>query len=135
MNAQSDILRRAMEALESVCMMAPVSASVPEPEPAPLPPKPSVNLDHWREPLARWMDAECIGHWRLHEGVGRLHVAFSEWMVGQGMEHCTRSTFERLLLEQGWDIHCELKLVDGLMLRKSLRESGYFPELLSRRDN
>lgn len=133
MNAQSDILRRAMEALESVCTVTPASASVPAPIPAPLPPKPSVNLDHWRKPLARWMDSECIADCRLSESVGKLHVAFSEWEVAQGEVPCGRATFERLLIDQGWEIHRELKLVAGLMLRKSLRESGYFPELLLRK--
>ena len=92
------------------------------------------GYEEWREPLARWMDSDCIRHWRLHESVGSLHVAFAEWAVGQGIAPCTRSTLEKLLLDQGWEITAELKLVAGLMLRRSLRESGYYPELLSRRD-
>ena len=84
MNLQSDTLRRAMEALESICMMTPACASVLAPDPTPLPPEPLNDSAEWRESLAQWMDCDCIGHWCLQESVSRLHVAFSEWAVGQG---------------------------------------------------
>jgi hypothetical protein len=52
--------------------------------------------------------------------------------VGQGEVPCSRAVFERLLLEQGWEIHPTLALVSGLSLRKYVDGAGYFPERLSR---
>ena len=99
----------------------------------PTPPAPLYDPDEWREPLARWISSDCIPDSRLHESVGKLHVAFSEWEVGQGEVPCGRASFERLLIEHGWEIHRELMLVAGLMTRRTLWESGYFPELLRAR--
>ena len=103
------------------------TASSPPRMPAPLP-----DPDEWREPFLRWMAADCIAHWRLHGNVGGLHVAFSEWMAGQGGVACSRAVFERLLVEQSWEIHPALALVSGLSLRKYVEGAGYFPERLSR---
>jgi hypothetical protein len=137
MNAQSDTLRRAMEALDSVCTKS--TAKTPPPAPSSLelrlpalPPEPLHDPEDWREPLTRWIAADCISHWRLHSSVGRLHVAFSEWEVAQGEVPCSRAIFESLLRQQGREIHPTLALVSGLMVRKELAISGYYPELLSR---
>lgn len=99
---------------------------------APLPPVPEQDPADWREAFVRWINSDCIAHWRLHGGIGRLHVAFSEWEIGQGEVPCSRAVFERLLREQSWEIEQPLALVSGLMLRKDIDGSGYFPELLSR---
>lgn len=98
----------------------------------PLPTEPLYDPAEWRTAFARWMASDCIVHWRLHGSVGGLHVAFSEWEVGQDEVPCSRAVFEWLLREQGWEIHPVLALVDGLMLRKDLGMLGYFPELLLR---
>ena len=99
---------------------------------APRMPEPLPDPDEWREAFLRWLASECIAHWRLHGNLGGLHVAFSEWEVGQGEVPCSRTVFERLLVEQGWEIHPTLALVSGLSLRKYVDGSGYFPERLSR---
>jgi hypothetical protein len=72
----------------------------------------------WREGFSRWIASACVRHWRLHGGVGRLHVAFAEWTVQQREVPCSRGVFERLVREQGWEIDATRGLVDGLMLRK-----------------
>jgi len=75
------------------------------------------NPAEWRTAFARWIASACVGHWRLHGGVGRLHVAFCESEVGRGAVPCSRADFEALLREQGWEIEQPLALVNGLMLR------------------
>ena len=110
-----------MEALESVCTKATANAA-PSVQPSSVlrsqqPPPPPYDLAEWREPLARWMESDCVAHWRLNGCVGRLHVAFSEWEAGKGEVPCTRAVFEALLQEQGFEIHPTLAFVDGLMLR------------------
>jgi hypothetical protein len=132
MNAQGETLRRALEALDSICTRTSANESSPSLMPVALPPQPLDTPDEWREAFLRWIASDCIAHWRLHGSVGGMHVAFSEWEVGQGEVPCSRAVFERLLLEQGWEIHPTLALVDGLMLRKDIDGLGYFPELLSR---
>jgi len=96
---------------------------------APRMPEPIYYPDEWRDAFLKWMVSECIAHWRLHGNVGGLHVAFSEWEVGQGEIHCSRTVFEQLLVEQGWEIDPDA-FVPGLSLRKYVDGAGYFPELL-----
>jgi hypothetical protein len=138
MNAQSDTLRRAMEALESVCTKpnaehagdaeGAIVPSVSEPEL----PEPSRDPAEWRDHFRRWVQVDCVSHWRLHGGVSGLHIAFCEWAVKRGEVPCSRSVFESLLREFGWAIHPTLALVEGLMLRRSLGMSGNHPEFLER---
>ena len=78
---------------------------------------PSSDSAEWRAAFSQWVTTDCVGHWRLHGGVGRLHVAFCESEVGRGAVPCSRADFEVLLREQGWEIEQPLALVNGLMLR------------------
>jgi hypothetical protein len=132
MNSQGETLRRALEALDSICTRTSVNESNLSLMPGALPPEPLDTPDEWREAFLRWIASDCIAHRRLHGSVGGMHVAFSEWEVGQGEVPCSRAIFERLLLEQGWEIHPTLALVSGLSLRKYVGGAGYFPDRLSR---
>jgi hypothetical protein len=98
---------------------------------APLTPEPIQDPAKWRDPFSRWIVSACVGHWRLHGGVGRLHVAFCESEVGRGAVPCSRADFEALLREQGWEIEQPLALVNGLMLRVDV-DARLLPENAAR---
>ncbi len=99
---------------------------------AALPPSPEQDPAEWREPLDRWIASQCVCHWRLHGNVGGLHVAFSEWEVEQHEPPCSRTVFERLLLENGWKMNPTLALVYGLSLRTYVCGDENLSKLLSR---
>ena len=140
MNEQSATLRRAMDALNSVCIKPrerEMSGSGSNPPtaanglPACVDLRPGQRIAkpngippddpaEWREPFVRWLDSACVLSPRGFGGVGCLHITFCEWAAGRGGVPCTRATFELLLSESGLLI-CEVRgavLVSGLILRE-----------------
>ena len=140
MNEKSATLRRAMDALNSVCSKPlEQETSVPESklptaakalpafsdlrasqriaEPDSIPPN---DPAEWRKPFARWLDSACVRHPRCFGGVGCLHIAFCEWESGRGGVPCNRDTFERLLVESGFLTGevAGVVLVSGLTFRE-----------------
>ena len=140
MNEKSATLRRAMDALNSVCSKPlEKETSVPESklptaakalpafsdlrasqriaEPDSIPPN---DPAEWRKPFARWLDSACVRHPRCFGGVGCLHIAFCEWESGRGGVPCNRDTFERLLVESGFLTGevAGVVLVSGLTFRE-----------------
>jgi hypothetical protein len=139
-NDQNAILRRAMDALNSVCIKPPEKettlpeSKLPTPaktlpacsdlvvahriaEPDGIPPN---DPAEWREPFVRWLNSVCVLSPRCFGGVACLHIAFCEWESGHGGVPCTRDTFERLLRELGFLVGevTGLVLVSGLILRE-----------------
>jgi hypothetical protein len=145
-NDQSAILRRAMDALNSVCIKPPEKETtlpesrLPTPantlpacpdlvtaqritEPDGIPPN---DPAEWREPFVLWLDSTCVRSPRCFGGVGCLHIAFCQWESGRGGVPCTRDVFERLLTERGFLIGevSGVVLVSGLILREDFEEVG-----------
>jgi hypothetical protein len=79
---------------------------------------PRPDPDAWREPVAEWLESECVRHWRCHSSVSSLHQAYSDWDVSHGFPPCNRETFGELLQEAGFLIAGEL--VSALILRADL---------------
>jgi hypothetical protein len=82
----------------------------------------------WHDAFLMWIASDCIADRLLHGSIGGLLIAFSEWEVEQGEVPCSRTVFEHLLLEQGWEIDPTLALVPGLSLRRYVDGTGYFSE-------
>ena len=140
MNEQSETLRRAMDALNSVCVK-PLEKETSGPgtnlptaakalpacsdprttqriaEPDSIPP---ADPAEWREPFVRWLDSACVLSPRCFGGVGCLHIAFCEWESGRGGVPCNRETFELLLTELGFLVGevAGMVLVSGLTFRE-----------------
>jgi hypothetical protein len=87
------------------------------------------DLAQWRRPFAHWLAADCAEHPRAFGGANRLHRAFNELAIRQGVLSCTIGTFLRLLEERGYlsgEIHGEL-LVSGITFRDDVAASGLRP--------
>lgn len=82
--------------------------------------------DAWREPVAEWLESECVRHWRCHSSVTSLHQAYCAWDVSRGFPPCNRETFVELLEESGFLIVDGL--VSGLVLRADLDGLCGYPE-------
>ncbi|HWG21430.1 MAG TPA: hypothetical protein VG225_12940 [Terracidiphilus sp.] len=141
MEEQSATLRRALDALASICRTLPKrNTAIPERDAAPRIPvqtDPSVTQAtvasipphdpaEWRKPFVQWLDSACVLSSRCFGGVGCLHIAFCEWEAGRGGVPCNRKTFERLLSELGFLIG-EVRgvmLVSGLILREDFEGAG-----------
>jgi hypothetical protein len=125
MNAQSETLRRAMEALNSVCLNPPAIAprlTRARPPAEPLHDPPVHDPDAWREPFARWLDSTCVRDPRCAGGLGCLHIAFCEWAISHDDVPCNRLTFECLVRESGLQI--SEGLVCGLIFRQDFEAVG-----------
>jgi hypothetical protein len=80
----------------------------------------------WREPVAEWLNSECVSQRRCFSGVTSLHRAYCEWELSHGDPPCRRETFEILLRECGFLIVD--KLVSGLILRADINGLRLDPE-------
>jgi hypothetical protein len=146
MDERSATLRRAIEALNSICLKpSERPASEPEDElPAPandLPtgpdPRDSVKREEaeeipsddpaeWREPFARWLASACVCDPRGCGGVSCLHLDFCEWAIEQKDVPCKRLTFECLLRESRFVIDevAGVALASGLIFRDDFEAAG-----------
>lgn len=115
MIGESETIRQALEALSAICR--PTTKPLPVRAPEPLP-RPRNDLDAWREPVAEWLESECVQHWKCHSSVTSLHQAYCEWDVSHGFPPCNRETFGELLQEAGFLMAD--KLLSGLILRADL---------------
>ena len=141
MEERSAILKRAMDALNSLCLKLPEgNTNIRECASAPpvrvrtdssvthgvadgLPP---ADPAEWREPFVRWLDSACVLHPRVFGGVAALHSAYSDWEIRQGGVPCAPQTFERLLGELGF-LMGEIEgtvLVAGLALSEDAEAAG-----------
>jgi hypothetical protein len=129
MEEQTATLRRALDALNSICRKP--QAAIEEqaqPEassPVLLPPGP-VDPAEWRKPFVQWLDSDCARHPRAFGGVAALHLAYCEWEIAHDGVPCTRETFEQLLEERGF-LMGEVEgtaLVSGLALREDVEAAG-----------
>ncbi len=87
---------------------------------------PRPDPEAWREPVAEWLETECVRHWRWDSSVTSLHQAYCEWDVSRGWPPCNRETFAELLQEAGFLIPD--KLVSGLILRADLDGLCGYPD-------
>lgn len=79
---QSETLKRAMEALNSISVELTEDRqahSLAKRAPETVGPTPVYDPEEWRKSLKRWMTEHCLLHRRLSMSVSGLHVAFSEW--------------------------------------------------------
>jgi hypothetical protein len=131
MDAHSDTLRRALEALDSICTRPTPKPSMPTPKRVAqqpnVQPESSHNPAAWREPVAGWLNATCVRHRRCFSGVTSLHRAYCDWEVSNGDAPCPREIFEQLLRESGLLIVNEL--VSGLILRADLDGLLVYPKV------
>ena len=129
MEEQSATLRRALDALNSICRKPPAMNEKPErPEvsyPVTFAPAP-VDAEEWREPFVQWLNSTCAFHPRAFGGVAVLHLAYCEWEIARNGVPCTREVFERLLGELGFllgEIEGTM-LVSGLAFRDDVEAAG-----------
>jgi hypothetical protein len=137
MEERSAILKRAMDALNSLCLKPPEGNTTVR-ECASAPPVsvrtdssvthgaadglPPVDPAEWREPFVRWLDSACVRAPRCFGGVGCLHIAFCEWAISHDDVPCNRLTFECLLRESGFLFSDGL--VSDLILRDDFEAAG-----------
>jgi hypothetical protein len=136
MDEQSAILRRAMDALNSVCSK-PLEKETSEPEiklptaanalpafsdfgayqriagPDSIPPH---DPEEWRKPFAKLLESAYVRNPRCFGGAACLHIAFCKWEAARGGVPCNRHTFELLLKELGF----LMGEVDGVVLVSGL---------------
>jgi hypothetical protein len=132
MEEQSATLRRALDALNSICRRKPAgNTRHADPEaPTQLPSTPTPgDADAFREPFGRWLDSACALRPRAFGSVKELHLAYCEWETAQAGVPSGREMFERLLRERGFLIG-EVEgtmLVSGLALRVDVETTGLLP--------
>lgn len=132
MEQRTATLRRALDALNAICVTPSAAQHKSRNPVAPIPQSdcvrfvPQDDLQAWREPFARWFNSACARHPRVFGGVIALHLAYCEWEIGHDGVPCSRETFERLLQELGFLIG-EVEgtpLVSGLALREDVSATG-----------
>ena len=109
MQQQSEVLRRALEAMAAIC--GPASMDQIEPPPQPMIHAPAA----WAEDFHLWAISRCIFRGRCFGGIGALLRDFCEWQVIRDEVPCTRRTFEALLRDAGF-LFAD-GLVSGLLLK------------------
>jgi hypothetical protein len=120
MNALSETLRRALEAIDGICENPLIPVTPP-------PAAPTLNPSPWAEDFHRWTLAQCVYHCRCFGAIGALHCGFCEWLVAHDEIPCSRQTFERLL--DGCGFLSADGMVSGLILREDLDALRVYPEI------
>lgn len=129
MEQQSATLRKAMDALNSICRTTPGESERKAQRDVAVP----LHLDasrsdpeEWRAPFVQWVDSACALHPRCFGGIACLHLAFCEWEIARDEVPCNRQIFEQLLTELGF-LMGEVGgavLVSGLILREDLNQTA-----------
>jgi len=110
MPQQSEVLRRALEAMAAIC--GPASMEQIEPRP----PQPMLHApEAWMEDFHWWALTQCVFRDRCFGHVRALLRDFCEWQLIRDEVPCTRSTFEVLLRDAGF-LFAD-GLVYGLLLK------------------
>lgn len=133
MEEQSATLRRALDALNSICPKTPAgNEGDAEPEASaqllsiPTPADP----DAWRKRFGRWLDSDGAFLPRAFGRVIALHRAYCAWELAHNGVPSDLEMFERLLRDCGF-LMGEVEgtvLVSGLVLRADVEATGLLPD-------
>jgi hypothetical protein len=96
---QSDALKRALDALNSICNSSETTTANSPKKPLLAAGISPHNPEAWRAPFKEWLDSQCTVHQRAFGGLTCLHIGFCEWEQAREGVPCTRETFEALLGE------------------------------------